>query len=65
MKKSSVIKLLLILLFMIRMSDLLDKMQLSRIVINPMTQSVNALGGGEVQLRMNGIETTGRSGKIC
>jgi hypothetical protein len=36
--------------------DLLQKLMLSRIQVNPVTQDVGILGGGEVQLRINGVK---------
>ncbi|WP_029905774.1 carboxypeptidase-like regulatory domain-containing protein [Prevotella sp. 10(H)] len=38
--------------------DLLKKMQLSRIMIDPITSEVMVSGNGEVQLRINGIQVT-------
>jgi len=38
--------------------DLLQKMQLPRIFIDPVSEEVSTTGNGEVQLRMNGIQVT-------
>ncbi|MBD5321445.1 MAG: TonB-dependent receptor [Bacteroides sp.] len=38
--------------------DLLRKLQLSRITVNPLTNSVNVSGGGDVILCINGVEST-------
>ena len=38
--------------------DLLRKLQLSRITVNPLTNSVEVRGGGEVMLCINGVEAT-------
>ncbi|MDR2140108.1 MAG: TonB-dependent receptor [Tannerella sp.] len=35
--------------------DLLQQLMLSRILVNPMTREVSIPGGGEVQLRINGV----------
>jgi hypothetical protein len=36
--------------------DLLQKLMLSRLQVNPITRDVSILGGGEVQLRINGVK---------
>ncbi|MDE6125399.1 MAG: TonB-dependent receptor [Muribaculaceae bacterium] len=38
--------------------DLLRKLQLSRITVNPLTNSIDAAGGGDVILCINGVEAT-------
>ena len=38
--------------------DLLRKLQLSRITVNPLTNSIDVAGGGEVRLCINGVEST-------
>ena len=38
--------------------DLLRKLQISRITVNPLTNSVGVAGGGEVKLCINGVEST-------
>ncbi|MDE7472186.1 MAG: hypothetical protein K2M68_01225 [Muribaculaceae bacterium] len=47
---------------MLRMStdgvDLLRKLQLSRITVNPLTNNIEVVGGGDVLLCINGIEST-------
>ena len=35
--------------------DLLRKLQISRITVNPLTNSVEVAGGGEVKLCINGV----------
>ena len=38
--------------------DLLRKLQLSRITVNPQTNSIDVVGGGDVILCINGVEST-------
>lgn len=38
--------------------DLLRKLQLPRIEVNPLTNAVTSVGDGEVQLRINGVKVT-------
>lgn len=38
--------------------DLLKKLQLTRIEVNPLTNAVSTTGNGEVQLRINGVKVT-------
>ncbi|SHF85738.1 TonB-dependent receptor [Dysgonomonas macrotermitis] len=38
--------------------DLLRKLQLARIEVNPLTNAVTSVGDGEVQLRVNGVKVT-------
>lgn len=38
--------------------DLLKKLQLARIEVNPLTNTVSTVGNGEVQLRINGVKVT-------
>ncbi|MDE6491293.1 MAG: TonB-dependent receptor [Muribaculaceae bacterium] len=38
--------------------DLLRKLHLSRITVNPLTNSIDVVGGGEVILCINGVEST-------